>query len=147
MRAFGYALDRKAGLWVPYSRLRPRPRKAAPVGRRAEPPPQPDHLSRRAEEQLDRVAELMIEARLLRLEQQTEPRQANAAPLFVPSGGRYPIVAWNGWMFSGVPSSSPPPPRDPNPRAPITYRPVDPMAQALLRRQPGSVIPVSTLAR
>ena len=104
-------------------------------------------MSRRVDEQLDRVAELMIEARLLRLEQETELRPVSPAPLFVPTVGLYPIVLWNGWTFSGVPSSSPPPSRDPNPRAPITYRPVDPMAQALLRRQPGSLIPISTLAR
>jgi hypothetical protein len=142
LRSFGYALDRKAGLWMPYSKLRSKARvvKAPPV-QRGEMPPEPDSSSRRQEELLDRVEELMIEARLARLEEQSERQAAATTPLASHAVGVYPLLLWS------FPSSrSAPPPTDRNPSV-GTRRTPDPMKEALLRRHPGSVIPLSALVK
>jgi hypothetical protein len=146
MRRLGYELDEEAAMWVPY-RPAPPPRPAetrmatAPSGEAAR-----SVTDSKTEENLSRAVELLAAAQLER--ERRQPFQPPVQTVAYPTVAYpvYPYVLWQGWRFPDVPSSEPPPPRDPNPSAPVVRRPRNPVARALLRRQPGSLIPLNALS-
>jgi hypothetical protein len=149
MRSLGFVLDEDGAAWV-----RPAPVTRAPAIQVASgpPPSEPSDPSRGGEvesERLTRAVELMAAAQLARetreLRESETSRQAQllaVQPVVVS-----PYILWTGWTFPVVHSAEAPPPADPNPAFPVVRRPVDPMARALLRRQPGSLIPLGSLVR
>jgi hypothetical protein len=146
LRRLGYELDEEATIWVPYKPVPPAP----PAETRIASPSYGEAAGSAAdtetEESLSRAVELLAAAQLER--ERRQPFQTPVQTVAYPTVAYpvYPYVLWHGWRFPDVPSSEPPPPRDPNPSAPVVRRPRNPVARALLRRQPGSVIPLSALS-
>jgi hypothetical protein len=143
MRDLGYELDADVGAWV-----RPRTGKRPSIPRHVDDAakPEPRRAATSVSDHLSRAVELMAEADLERARQEKREAAPPTERYLVQTVPVWSTVVWTGWSFPQQPSSQPPPPADPNPEYPIVRHPSDPMARALLRRQPGSVIPLSSLA-
>jgi hypothetical protein len=144
MRTLGYELDRDVGAWA---RRRTVERTFSPREPAGAAPTEPHLDDTSVSGNLSRAVELMAEADLERARRETRATPPRTERYFVQAVPIWSTVVWTGWSFPQRPSSEPPPPADPNHAYPIVHRPSDAMARALLRRQPGSIIPLSTLAR
>jgi hypothetical protein len=144
MRAIGYVLDESLDRWISYDAhmraqgmvrssgewVRPEALRAAAEERRAPREERPD-----VEETLSRAVELLAMAELARETSRPAPQ---ATPIY-PVGYGFPVAYGGGWYL-------PPKGRDRVVHHPVSghvvRHPSNDVARELLRRQPGSVVPV-----
>lgn len=129
MRRLGYSLEGRPPRWVPF--------REAPLREVAAPPLREpgvaggDDSGGGVEQRLARAVELLAEAGLER--ERAAAREASSAPSARPVAMPYlPVVVGGGWILPSPAPDDPPPFRLRS----------DGVVEQLLRRQPGSLLPV-----